>query len=315
MKSENSRKIVDMNGRVVEVPKSIKRVAVSRAVHNMLMLILGSGDKIAATVKHARTPLSLKVYPALANKLFPFEKGKIDTNALKHAQIDAAIVSTNDHTIEHLEALGVPVLTVYHRNLEDHMRVVEFFGNVLGEEESQKAAQYRTYLSNKIEKITSTLSVIPTEKRPKVFFANSFDPIMTIGNNHPLNDWLVKGGGINVATGFDDAKYVSIEQVQQLDPDIIVIPTNFKNVILNNSEWQKLKAVRNNRILVGPYGLYPWVACEPEMALQLQWYAKRLYPDKFEDIDIEEETRFFYKTFLRYNLSPDEINEILNPAN
>ncbi|WP_342590171.1 ABC transporter substrate-binding protein [Clostridium muellerianum] len=49
-----------------------------------------------------------------------------------------------------------------------------------------------------------------------------------------------------------------------------------------------------------------------EEALQIQWAAKIINPDKFASIDIIKETRNFYKTFLNYDLSQEEANRIIN---
>ncbi|WP_345943217.1 hypothetical protein [Campylobacter concisus] len=46
--------------------------------------------------------------------------------------------------------------------------------------------------------------------------------------------------------------------------------------------------------------------------MQILWAAKILHPEIFKDIDIAAETKKFYKEFLHYELSNDEINYILN---
>ena len=40
---------------------------------------------------------------------------------------------------------------------------------------------------------------------------------------------------------------------------------------------------------------------------------KILYPNEFKDVDMRAKTREFYKKYYKYDLSEDELTEILNP--
>ncbi len=53
--------------------------------------------------------------------------------------------------------------------------------------------------------------------------------------------------------------------------------------------------------------------CSAEGALQPLWLAKIFYPEIFTDINLEEEVKKFYLKFYRYELSDEELKEILNP--
>ena len=50
-----------------------------------------------------------------------------------------------------------------------------------------------------------------------------------------------------------------------------------------------------------------------EEALQFLWLAKTLYPARFADIDMREETRGFYRDFFGLSLTAAQIDAILNP--
>ncbi|OAA84007.1 putative ABC transporter permease protein [Clostridium ljungdahlii] len=78
------------------------------------------------------------------------------------------------------------------------------------------------------------------------------------------------------------------------------------------------------RIIVGPNfkrllpasifigGTFLWDRYGAEEALQIQLAAKTLHPYKFQNIDIKQEAKNFYKTFFNYNLTDDEVNRILD---
>jgi iron complex transport system substrate-binding protein len=98
-------------------------------------------------------------------------------------------------------------------------------------------------------------------------------------------------------------------------PDLIIVGTTEQDreAILGNEQWRQLKAVRQGRVYVNPKGVYSWDRHDAEEALQIQWAAKTLYPDKFRSLDIVKETKEFYKTFFEYNLTDAEVNDILVP--
>ena len=49
-----------------------------------------------------------------------------------------------------------------------------------------------------------------------------------------------------------------------------------------------------------------------ETPLALLWTAKTIYPDYFPDIDISAETRAFYKRFFNYDLSDEQVRQIVS---
>ena len=82
--------------------------------------------------------------------------------------------------------------------------------------------------------------------------------------------------------------------------------------IYENNAYAVTNAVKNKRVYVTPAGVFSWDRYGAEGALQILWVAKTLHPEIFKDIDIAAETKKFYKEFLHYELSDDEVNYILN---
>ena len=46
----------------------------------------------------------------------------------------------------------------------------------------------------------------------------------------------------------------------------------------------------------------------------LQWMAKQMHPDLFEDLDIEQEVREYYAQFYGIELTDEQLDLILNPT-
>jgi iron complex transport system substrate-binding protein len=51
----------------------------------------------------------------------------------------------------------------------------------------------------------------------------------------------------------------------------------------------------------------------PEGIIGLLFMAKKLHPDKFSGLNMENEVREFYAKWYNYRLSNEEVNQILNP--
>ena len=46
----------------------------------------------------------------------------------------------------------------------------------------------------------------------------------------------------------------------------------------------------------------------------IYWLATMIYPDLFSDIDINEIMKEFYSEFFDFDLTDEQVQEILNPA-
>lgn len=76
----------------------------------------------------------------------------------------------------------------------------------------------------------------------------------------------------------------------------------------------ELCSAREGRVYADRRSLFWWSRKTSKEALLFLWLASTLYPDAFADIDMEAETRAFYRSFYRIGLSDEEIGEVLTPA-
>ena len=109
---------------------------------------------------------------------------------------------------------------------------------------------------------------------------------------------------------------INAKEIPNMNPDVIIIGRAKAPEILQktyeNPIYVGTKAVKNKRVYVNPTGFFSWDRYGAEGALQILWAAKILHPENFKDLDIAAETKKFYKKFLHYELSDDEVNYILN---
>ncbi len=106
----------------------------------------------------------------------------------------------------------------------------------------------------------------------------------------------------------------TLESVLGWNPDFIICrdPAT-KQKILQDPRWRSIAAVRNNRVVINPQGVFVWSVRSGESALQPIWAAKTFHPDLFADLDMRKEVRDFYQNFYAYTLSDQRLDGILNP--
>lgn len=106
---------------------------------------------------------------------------------------------------------------------------------------------------------------------------------------------------------------ISPEKVLAWQPDIIILGAGCGD--LQHSAYGKLfaplRAVKNGKVWQNPAGVFPWDRYGTESALQIQWAAKRLQPQRFNDLDMIAITRDFYQRFFDYSLTGSEAERIL----
>lgn len=96
--------------------------------------------------------------------------------------------------------------------------------------------------------------VAKAKNRPKVFYCVWPQPLMTVGRDSFLNELITACGGTNIAadlkTGYPR---FSLERLVLNNPDVIILPYEARNqTFLKKAPWNRLKAVRQNRVYYLP---------------------------------------------------------------
>ena len=320
--SDEKVTITDSSGIKVEVPGNINYIADAWGAHNAIVAMLGSGNKIVATTLSEKTkPWLFKVTPEMSNAVVAFNVDASDINIedLVKNKPDVLFMSQGNKNVSKITELGIPVIQVSFKDFDSLKECVKLTGDVLDENAKKRAEQYISYLDDKLKMITNVTSEIPQAQKPKVLHIADLSPLKVDGKDTIIDSWIQAAGGVN-ASDFSGTKEVSMEQILNWNPDIIVVSSTVGGTdrrkstdeILNSETWKKVNAVSHGKVYINPDGAFSWDRYSAEEALQIQWAAKTIYPDKFKDIDVAKETKWFYKTFFNYELSEDEVQKILN---
>ena len=117
-------------------------------------------------------------------------------------------------------------------------------------------------------------------------------------------------GALNVAAAtVKGARQVSLEQVLQWNPQVIFVQDRYPQVVKqieNDPQWQAIDAVKNHRVWLMPEYAKAWGYPMPEaLAIGELWMAKKLYPERYNSVDVDKQAQDYYQRFYRVNWTAD----------
>jgi len=187
-------------------------------------------------------------------------------------------------------------------------------------ERADKFLEIGQSVQNEINEKTKDLTA---EEKPNalMIYQLSEQAITVSGKGFFGNQWLNATGANDVAEkDVQGRKDVNMEQVYSWNPEIIYL-TNFTPIqpedLYNNTipgqDWSEVEAVKNKKVYKIPLGIYRWFPPSGDAPLMLKWLATKNQPELF-DYDMEEEIRTYYKDFYNFDVTDEDIQNILNPS-
>jgi len=320
-----TREVTDMSGRKVTIPTKVNKVC-SLSNNTTVDLYTLAPDKVVGlsfTLKsEAKKYLgenffNLPVIGTTSDK-------KLDYESVLKLKPDLIVCSDEDgvYAADDIQKqLNIPVVMVA-TELDSTDKVYEFLGDCLGEQE--KAKELADYSRKTLDKIKALVQKIPEDKKVKVYYAEGATGLQTDVSGNVHTEVLDFVGGKNVAdiseikTG--SMVNVSIEQVLSWNPDIILegataTKGDFYNKVYDDSNWSGIKAVKDKMIYKIPSLPFNLFDRPPSVAriLGVEWLANLLYP-QYVNLDINKEIKDFYKNFYNYNLTDEEVQDLLKNA-
>lgn len=311
-----SRQVVDDAGHTVTVPDQVNTIADGWFAHHSVLMTLGAGSKIVATVNHPESqPWMFKIAPTL-NQALQVRGTAFNPESLLAKKVDVVFTSAGNDKAESYRQAGLPTLQMAFTDYPSLMKSVATTAEVLGTDDARaRAKAYNQYLQTTIDTVQSKMRGLTAEQRPSVLHIQSLKPLKVDGSQTLIDTWIHLAGGKNAAAEIQgNMKEVSPERVLAWQPDVIILGANSGQIADSPyaALFSELKAVKNGKVLQNPAGVFPWDRYGTESALQIQWAALMLHPASFPGADMTKVTQDFYQRFFDYTLSDDETQRILH---
>ncbi len=315
--------VTDALGRNVEIPESPENVICSGSGCLRLLTYLEEEDRIVAvdSIESRDTPYDARPY-ALANPQFSTDypvfgefRGNDDPEKILSLEPQPDVIfktySTSGYDpVELQEKTGIPVVVLNYgdmvNNKESMYQSLRIMGESLGKEE--RAEEVISFFDEAIADLNDRTSDVPEEEKTTCYVGGiARRGPHGLQSTEPTYPPFLFTNALNVAYADMDLSTAEVakEKIIEWDPEVIFVDLStvqsedensaFKQ-LQNDDSYQQLQAVKTGNV----YGVLPynWYTQNFGSVLADSYYAgKLLYPNRFEDVDIEEKTVEIY-TFL-----------------
>lgn len=329
------RIIIDQNGDEVTIPGEVKSIVSGGILpyfHTWYVATNSTKELVAMhpnSYNAAENSILAKLSPDVLNASTEFVKnGETNIEEIMKLSPDVYFeLSTNQDTIDQARAAGINTVAIKAIDAAAAEPLATF--NSWLELTAQIADKHER--SDKFlatgqavqDEITAKIKDLTPEQKPNalMMYQLSDQAITVAGKGFFGNQWLNATGANDVAENdVQGRKDVNMEQIYNWNPEIIYL-TNFTPIqpedLYNNSipgqDWSEVDAVKNKQVYKIPLGIYRWFPPSGDAPLMLKWLASKNQPELF-DYEMNEEIRTYYKEFYDYDLTDEEIHNILNPS-
>lgn len=319
--SEPMQTVTDCIGREVTLAKNVDRIAALYSPAGHITVMLGHGADIVATSNGLqRDKLLHEICPEILDASVVKVSGDFNIEELIALDVDVVFLpydlSQDENAMEKLDQFGIPYIVVSFNSMEEQKQLVRVIADVLNEPE--EAQEYIDFYDKAVTLVSDALRDLPEEDRIRVYHSIN-EAVATVGQHTLPADWMKVAGGVDVSLGGnlvrdEDKYYTTLEEILMWDPAVIFCnDENTADYIRTQAAWQNIQAVKNDLVYLMPVGVSRFGhTTSTETPLAILWTAKTLYPDYCGDIDLKALMHEFYSDCFEYEVSGEQIEQILN---
>ena len=334
-KKTGTHVITDHLGIEVEVPYEVNRIAVGNILPlpSVLTVFFDSAEKIVGmspnSMSAAENGLLGELYPEVLNAETAYMNGTdINLEELMKLEPDVVFYSASQPDQgEQLRNAGFAAVAISVNKWEyNAIETLNHWIILLSEifPDNDKTEIVAKYSKEYYELVQERVAGIPEEERERVFFLFKYTDtnMQTSGSKFFGQFWADAIGAINVAEEIemDNQVDANMEQIYAWNPSTIFItnftaaqPDDLYTNAIGSYDWSAIDAVQNKKVYKMPLGMYRSYTPGADTPVTLLWFAKTTYPELFEDIDIIQETKDYYKEVFGLELTDDQAASIFAP--
>ncbi|MFJ2973970.1 ABC transporter substrate-binding protein [Kluyvera sp. NPDC087067] len=323
--AQADRIVTDQLGRQVTLPDTVNRVVVLQHQTLNLLVQLNAADDIVGVLnswKKQLGPAFARFMPTIEKMPMPGDLTQVNIESLLalHPQVVFVANYAPSEMIQQIQNAGIPVVAIslredaageknkmnpsmgdeeraYNEGLKQGIRLI---GEVVNRQNEANALIDYTFAAR--AKFNAPVAAIPQAEKVRVYMANP--DLNTYGSGKYTGLMMQHAGAMNVAAAtVKGARQVSLEQVLQWNPQVIFVQDRYPDVvqqITTDPQWQGIDAVKNHRVWLMPEYAKAWGYPMPEaLAIGELWMAKKLYPQRYKNVDVDKQAQDYYHRFYR----------------
>lgn len=310
----------DSAGRVVELPVSIDKVAVSGPLAQIVLFAL-CPDKLvgiaSAWDETASQYLATEYYnlPELGQLYGGKGELNLETLLASGAQVVIDVGEPKDTIVEDLDALqeqtGIPFvhITATTATMGDAYRKLGELLNM--PEEAETLASYCDEVYARTNEIANSVDKVNL----LYCLGDAGQNVIAKGSYHAeVIDLLANNlAQVDSPSSKGSGNEVDMEQILNWNPDVIIFaPDSIYETVADDPAWQQVNAIKNGAYYEVPFGPYNWLGFPPSVQryLGMMWMAQLLYPDTAQ-YDLYAEVAKYFQLFYHCDLTREQYDALV----
>lgn len=233
--------IIDERGVQVTLAAPPQRIVSLLPSLTETVCALGACQRLVGVDRYSNFPAAVRALPQVGGGLDP------NIEAIVALQPDLVLMSVSSRAAERLEALGLKVAALDTKSHADVRRVLGQVDKLLGTH-----AAPRVWQAIEAGIAEAARSLPPAARGLRVYFEVSRGPYAA-GEASFIGETLARLGARNVVpASLGPFPKLNPEYVVRADPDVIMIGNRSMQAMAPYPGWQRIKAVREQRICVFP---------------------------------------------------------------
>ena len=317
--------VIDHGGNEVEVPNKVTRVVIDQIpiLSTYMAYFEGSAPYIVGYCGSFKSVISDTVLKNIAPELMESSDtvyAQSDLNIEEIMKLNPDVILYNAGNSSHAEILkasGIPSIgfatvgaSTEADPLERYEEWLKLLEDIFGE--PGKTEAFVAAGDEIVTDVEARIAEIPQTDRPSALILWKYaDGVPQVSGQGTFGTYWMKRLGVTdkalEATGFAQA---SMEQIYSWDPDILFLdgpglqPLRTEDVLSGNvdgADFSTLTAVQNGRVYNTTLGMWNWFTPNPDAPLVLA----------FADYPLGDTIKEYYKTWYGYDVTDDELEEML----
>lgn len=166
--------VIDNLDRQIEIPEKIERIAGLDSLAGELIVMLGGGNRMVATVGGVKSDKLLqKMSPNLEELAMPVAGGAMNYESMMTLNIDFAFIKKDlynvDKVKEQLEEMKIPFYVMSYDSIEEQKKCISDIGIILGGESKTRGEEFVKYYDKSLEFAESKKKTLDKKDYKKVY--------------------------------------------------------------------------------------------------------------------------------------------------
>lgn len=339
--AEQPISFTDQRGKTISLPRPAQRiVALPTQAASLIMALDGSADRVIAMHSSAAAALQksvlAEIFPAARGIASGISNDSFTPNVESIAALapdlvvqwgwdDGTITPGSydgpDSYIDPLENAGLTVAGLYYKGTQEELELwMDMLSKAIGKPE--RGQQIISWHKKTREAMRNAANAKKTSgknaanAKPRVLVVSRFGDTIRVSCGETYASYFVSlAGGQNVCTEAQWQITVSLEQILQWNPEIILL-NNYNEAtpadVYAAPLWNETAAAKNRRVYKIPSGGYRWGTPNQESPLMWQWLAALVDRDANKKLALRGAMREAYQLLYGYELSNAQIDGILH---